>query len=210
MTCLALACAVFPEVHAFHMYLVRGLECMEAPIEAACAKFGARLQYLPHPNLSQYMRRGYYGQHRPNVKSLSFAEVEGVARRTSGCDWVVLGYRLHDSLQRSALIKSGGIVDPKTKRVYPIAPWHARQVVTYIKTHRLPVVPSLGSDDTSGMDLAPRPLLALAERFPRDFARVLEVFPDVEAIVARERFKAERAARAIQIPIGDDPESAAE
>lgn len=111
--------------------------------------------------------------------------------------WTVWGQRLDDSLQRRAMITSfraqvnaAGVVtgarvglNLKERRVFPIASWSARDVLAFVRARRLPPAASFGSTNTTNLDPSqPIVVECLKRYYPRDYARLLEVFPNARAL----------------------------
>lgn len=111
--------------------------------------------------------------------------------------WTVWGQRLDDSLQRRAMITSfraqvnaAGVVtgarvalNLKERRVFPIASWSARDVLAFVRARNLPPAASFGATNTTNLDPAqPIVVECLKRYYPRDYARLLEVFPNARAL----------------------------
>lgn len=111
--------------------------------------------------------------------------------------WTVWGQRLDDSLQRRAMITSfraqrnaagvvtGGRVglNLKERRVFPIASWSAHDVLAFARARKLPPAASFGAVNTTNLDPAqPIVVECLKRYYPRDYERLLEVFPNARAL----------------------------
>lgn len=180
------------------MYLVDGLECVEAPLRTICHRYGVPLHKVPHFDLARFLKHAVYAPHRNgaahHIRELRFVDVEALAKKRAGIGWTALGHRATDSLERNAMLKRLGGIDPKAGRVYPIWQWKPRDVYAYIRTNRLPVAPQLVRGSTDGVNLYPATLRALRDRYPDDYRKILEVFPYAEAGIVRDEFRKQWAA----------------
>jgi hypothetical protein len=110
--------------------------------------------------------------------------------------WVLGGQRSRDSLERRAMISgfrkqkdasgiaTGGAVglNVKERRVYPVHDWTAQDVLSYCSaTGVLPAAP-LGGLNTTNLDPSnPKVMAVVRDRYPRDYEKVLAVFPGARA-----------------------------
>lgn len=115
--------------------------------------------------------------------------------------WVCAGQRLNDSLERRAMLSSfrrqmkdvgdlrlptGGDVgiNPKQRRLYPVADWSSNEVLAYCRAMRLPAPADLGGKDSSGVNPANADaMLALKNRYPADFNLLCVRFPQARLLV---------------------------
>jgi phosphoadenosine phosphosulfate reductase len=201
---LDLAKRVFDRVECYFMYLVDGLECVEAPLRSIARRYDVRLHKVPHFDLARFLKHAVYMPHRNGeahrVRDLRFADIEALARSRAGIGWVGLGHRATDSLERNAMLKRLGGFDAKARRVYPIWRWKPRDVYAYLRAHRIQVAPQLVRGTTDGVNLYPETLRVLRAKFPADYRKILEVFPYAEAGIVRDELRKQWAAEAQQVP----------
>jgi 3'-phosphoadenosine 5'-phosphosulfate sulfotransferase (PAPS reductase)/FAD synthetase len=104
--------------------------------------------------------------------------------------WLVSGAKKKDSLARRGMLsKLSDGIDPKRKVVYPLIDWSDRQVMTYCKQRklRLPITYSMGLKNSMWVpDI--EGLIWIKANFPRDYDRIIAVFPILSSMV----FKHER------------------
>lgn len=191
---LALAREVFEpdQLLAVYLYLVPGLRCVEAPIEALCRRLGGiELWRLPHVELCNALQLGMLRP--PQFPELEEAplihphEIDDVVRARAGTRWIVDGQRKMDSPHRRGLITRWGAFDPEHQRAHPLADWNDRQVWSFLHAHRLPVAPQLGCVlRSSGVSWRPDVMRAIRDRYPRDWQLFKEHYPDAEAILRRD------------------------
>lgn len=139
---------------------------------------------------------------RPSHSTLSLAAQQAGARKTYYSDgdalnlvkkelgedtWFVSGAKRSDSLARRGMFsKIVGGVDNKRQIIYPIIDWSDRQVTTYCKANKLklPITYDMGNR-RSVSSFRVNGLVWLKGKFPKDYARVIKVFPHLESLVFR-------------------------
>lgn len=115
--------------------------------------------------------------------------------------WVCAGQRLNDSLERRAMLSgfrrqlkevgdmklpTGGDIglNPKQRRLYPVADWSSAEVLAYCRAANLPAAADLGGKDSSGVNPSNQDAMrALKARYPEDFNRLCERFPSARQLV---------------------------
>lgn len=110
--------------------------------------------------------------------------------------WCVSGHRSNDSLERRAMLSSfrmqkneAGVVtgarpglNVKERRVYPVFDWTTDDVLAYARASGCPPAADLGGLNTMNLDPRnPEVVERLKVKYPRDYARLLEVFPQALA-----------------------------
>ena len=110
--------------------------------------------------------------------------------------WVLGGQRSRDSLERRAMISgfrkqkdafgiaTGGAVglNMKERRVYPVHDWTADDVLAYCRATNCPPAAPLGGKNTTNLDPSnPQVMAVLRDRYPRDYEKVLAIFPGARA-----------------------------
>lgn len=231
--------ADFPNVviGAYHYTLIRGLQCVERPIEILSKRYDVPVQFFPADLLCDLVFQGYCRNRTAAVSAAYAARVKMVdvefaarvwlAARASGIAeqdllpqegeeearaslkdlkvdpfklWYVGGQRQRDSLERRAMLSSfrrqlqdrGGVrigtggelgLNPKERRVYPLAEWSSAEVLAFCRLHRLPPAADLGKANTKGVSPGNGPcMLAMSQNYPADFARLCERFPQARAV----------------------------
>lgn len=112
--------------------------------------------------------------------------------------WIAYGHRQDESLERRGMlsgfrkqttelgVKSGGRLgfDPKGRRIYPMATWNRQNVLSYVGHFRLPLAPTFGRTDTTGLDPQnPETLRYLRDHYPEDYERLVALFPRAAGLV---------------------------
>lgn len=180
---LDLCCEVFTNVSAFHMYLVRGLRCIEDHIDAAGRRHGVKVHYVPHWALSRMFK---YAVLRPpvaaadKIRILAQRDIERSITVKTGSHLFAYGDRASDSFVRRFYTRENDglrIREQRTK-LYPIWDWKDADVYGYLKAKKIPMPPRFGGErKQSGFSLDPECLQWLKDNHPHDYQKVLEVFP---------------------------------
>ncbi len=110
--------------------------------------------------------------------------------------WVLGGHRQSDSLERRAMISGfrmqansqgiavGGQVglNINERRVYPIYNWPSKSVLSFVRARKVPPAADLGDTNTTNLDPSQHAVVeSLKTKYPRDYRRLLEVFPNARA-----------------------------
>jgi hypothetical protein len=91
---------------------------------------------------------------------------------------VATGKKKADYRQRAFFMNAG-----KVPGWHPLAEWTKADVLGYLKIRG--IAPPESHAEAGGIDLTAASLNWLADRYPADFRRVLEVFPYAGAVVRR-------------------------
>ncbi|WDH77911.1 hypothetical protein PTQ19_10295 [Microbacterium esteraromaticum] len=106
--------------------------------------------------------------------------------------WIADGVRASDSIVRRASFTRHGIMKPKDRKVSAVADWLKGEVLDRIAAANinLPVDYELFGRSFDGIDL--RFLKPISERFPDDFARILDWFPLADLELFRANMETNR------------------
>lgn len=108
----------FQRIEAFAMYLVRGLECFEDPIQRFCDSRRVPVHFVPHWDLSRLLKHAVLRPHVPGAESLrimKLRDVEAALTHDTGIDWFAYGERADDSYARRLYTrKVDGVQDRKS------------------------------------------------------------------------------------------------
>lgn len=99
--------------------------------------------------------------------------------------WSADGVRASDSLVRRASIKKHGAMKVKGFKVSPIYDWLQGDVFNYIEHHNVPLPVDYEMFGRSFDGIDARFLEPVKERFPDDYARILDWFPLAELEIMR-------------------------
>lgn len=184
---LDLCMRYFDRVQPFFMYIVPGLEFQERTLQWYEDRYSTEIIRLPHFETSNFLRYGSFREPDMRVPIVSITDVYGYLRVRTGITWIAAGERIADSIIRRAMIKRTGSIDQKRGRFYPIAYWNKREVMSYIKHHKLKLPRDSKDLGFSFKSLDGRELAYIEQAYPKDYERILEVYPYAGA--ATERFK---------------------
>lgn len=176
----------------FFMYYVPGLSYQDRYLDHVASRYRLDILRVPHWHLSTLFRRGTfrfpnaYSQCLPRVR---INDIEAALRAQTHLRWVCTGQKCDDSLQRRGMISSCRGRNLKTLRAYPVGYWSDAQIWGYIRERDL-FLPSdyavnggrsIGSALRSGRDLA-----LIHQRYPSDYAKIIEWFPFLAARAIRD------------------------
>jgi phosphoadenosine phosphosulfate reductase len=181
-------------VSAFFMYFVKGLRCVETTIRWCERRYAISVDYFPHWTLGLAYKYAVYMPHRHGTdewRDMRQVDVEQVARKKSGAEWLAYGHRMTDSIERVGMLKKIAGLDRVGRRAYPLWRWNEASVVSYLRHHKIPTPPKLTilRRSMSGVSFEIDTLLAIRQRFPDDYALIIEKFPYVESKLARHELQ---------------------
>lgn len=177
-------------VQCYFMYFVKGLRCVETMIHYCERRYKVKVHYFPHWRLGRAYKYAQYMPHIANAsgwRDMKLTDIEQAARSASGCEWLAYGQRMTDSLERRAMLHKLCGIDRKAKRVYPLWEWNAQAVFAYLRQKQIPMPPRLTilKRSMTGVNFQEDTLMAIKQKFPDDYKKIVEVFPYVEAKLAR-------------------------
>lgn len=182
---LDLCMRYFDRVQPFFLYLCPGLEFQEETLGWYERRYGTEIIRLPHFELSNFMRYGSFREPDRRVPIVSITDEYNYLRLQTGITWVAAGERIADSIVRRAMIKKSGTIDAKRGRFYPIANWSKREVLAYIKHHRLKLPRDSRDLGFSFKSLDGGELAYIKKQYPSDYMRILDMYPYAGAAVER-------------------------
>ena len=196
---------LFERVVPFYLELVPGLEFVEESLSHYERFFGQPIMRLPHPGFAR-MLRGLVFQppercaaiEGVEIPALTYEQIEAHVRRTADAPdaYVAIGTRTADSPIRLANVRKFGSANHRRKSFFAIYDWRIAQLCDCLRDAqvKLPVDYEMFGRSFDGVDY--RFLLPIRDRFPRDYARIIEWFPMAELEIARRDFAARRKAAA--------------
>lgn len=189
---LDLCCRYFKNVYPYHLHICADLSFTERTLQWYEIKYGLTVIRLPHPDVCEYF---HYGSFRPGDATfpiMSFNEVYHYLRLHTNSWWIAGGERAKDSPFRLGLINTEGSIDIKRGRFYPLAQWNKKEVLEYIKMHKLKLGEESKVLGSSFYGLHGKCLIEIKKHFPEDYKKLLNLYPFAGAGVKREE---ERLAR---------------
>lgn len=181
-------------VRAFHMYLVRGLRCVEDGLRRCERRYGIKVEYVPHWMLGLAYKNATYMPHRSRAdgwRDTKMTDIEQALRAKFGVTWFAYGHRQNDSIERVGMLSRNGGLDQKGRRVYPLRAWNEAAVVAYLRARRISLPPKLTilKRAMTGVSFQEDVLIAIRDHHPDDFALITEKFPYLPAKLARYELK---------------------
>lgn len=187
----------FPRIIPFYMYLVPDLEFVERSLAYYEDWFGCRIARFPHPSLYRMLNNAVFQAPenkqailRAGLPYFSYADVYEALREKHGVPdaWCATGVRAVDSPYRLIALKKYGPINAKIKQFYPIHDWRLDRLIAEIEAAgiKLPVDYRLFGRSFDGIDL--RFLQPIKDTFPRDYQRILDLFPLAQLEVRRAEY----------------------
>lgn len=193
---LALAVDEFgaDHVRAFFMYFVKGLRCVEQTIRWCERRYKIEVEFYPHWTLGLAYKYATYMPHRTGAdewRDMRQVDIEMAVRRDTEVEWIAYGHRMTESIERVGMLSKNEGYDPDGRRVYPLRSWNEASVMAYLRQQKIPHPPKLTilKRASSGISFQEDCLIAIRDRYPDDFQKIVTVFPFVPAKLARYELK---------------------
>jgi len=194
----------FERIIPFYLYLIPDLEFIEDNLQYYERRIGCHIIRLPQPKSYDIIDGLLYQP--PNeerhalMKSWALphfdhTDVHKEVCECAGVDWektyTAIGLKYADSIQRRTSLAKNGLVTHSRQKYYPIAHYTKDDVLRKIAGAgwKLPSDYGYFKDSFDGLQV--RYLLPIKKHFPRDFAKICELFPLVEL----ELYRYERSLR---------------
>ena len=182
---LDLVSGKFARVVCVFMYFVPGLEHIERWVNWCKARY-PKIEFMqvPHWNLSYILRGGLYCVPNAQVKLIKLADVVKAIRLKTGVDYVFLGMKKADSMNRRLMLKvMEGSDYVSNQQAYPLADWTQKDVLAYMRQHGIPEPVRYSLKASSGTGFNLDCFLWLRENFPQDLQKIYKTFPLSERIL---------------------------
>jgi len=198
---LDLVCRQFTRVDAFYLWRVPELEVIRRLCARVEKRYGIGVRMYPHFDLSRVFKHAVLQPHwggLDRVPRVDMADVEARFRAETGVEWIAYGWRRNDSRSRALIISQTARMDWKARRVYPIGHWRRQDVLNYLRANGITRPPTFGRREQGGVDFHPATLNYLLQRFPDDYAKLVEMYPYAEAYRLSADLRGTREARGDQ------------
>lgn len=181
----------FKTLHCVFMYFVKDLEHIQRWINWVQVRY-PRINFhqVPHWTLTYTLRYGLYCVPDPKVKLLTLSDVCKAMRKKFGCDYVFLGMKKADSMNRRLMLM--GYQKQKYENngfVYPLADWTQKEVLAYMKQHNLPEPVIYGTIQGSGVGFSVDCFKWMRDNCPNDLQKFYKAYPMSERILMEEDYK---------------------
>lgn len=175
----------FKRVIPFFMYLCPDLEFQEETLQRYEKRYDTEIIRVPHMDTSVFLKYGTFREPDLYVDLIEINDIYDYLRETTGITWIAAGERIDDSIVRRAMIKHSGSVDRKRARFFPLAYWSKKDVMSYIKRKRL-YLPKINRElGFSFGSLSGKELSIIKQHYPKDYQKILRLYPFAEAGVKR-------------------------
>lgn len=175
----------FKNVVPFFMYLAPDLEFQEKTLRWYENKYNTEIIRIPHFEVSEFLKYGSFTMADWDIDVVGINDTYAYMREKTGMYWIAAGERCADSIVRNAMIKKSGSIDYKRGRFYPLAYWKKNEVMQYIKQKKLYLSPEQRKIGFSFRSLAGSELSIIKQLYPKDYEKILKVYPFAEAGVKR-------------------------
>lgn len=175
----------FKRIVCVFMYFVKGLDHIERWIGWVKAKY-PRIEFvqMPHWNLTYILRGGMYCVPNPDVKLLKLADVVKAMRKKYGIEYVFLGMKKADGMNRNLMLKEYEAQGYENNGlVYPLAEWTQKEILAYMRQKKLPQPVRYSLKASSGVGFNTDCFLWLRKHYPQDLQKIYEVFPMSERVL---------------------------
>ncbi|MBR4601248.1 MAG: phosphoadenosine phosphosulfate reductase family protein [Prevotella sp.] len=182
---LDLVSTQFTRIVCVFMYFVPQLEHIERWVNWCKARY-PKIEFMqvPHWNLSYILRGGLYCVPNPKVKLIKLADVVKAVRLKTGIDYVFLGMKKADGMNRRLMLK--GYEENcyiNNLQAYPLADWNQKDVLAYMKQRGIPEPVRYSLKASSGTGFNIDCFLWLRENYPQDLQKIYRTFPMSERIL---------------------------
>ena len=178
----------FPVVQPYFMYIVKGLNFQERTLRYYEKRYHCKIIRIPHFMLSDFLQGGSFRLPDYTVPTVKTIDIYNYLRSRTGIHWIAGGERMADSIVRNAMLKQSGAIDRFRGRVYPLAYWNKKQVLSYVKLRKLPLSLENRILGFSFRGLQGADMYKIKQAFPEDYEKIRRVFPLIEAAVKRYEY----------------------
>lgn len=199
---------------AYHRYFLPDLEYTKSVVAFAKERYGIDVFTFQDPTTIDFIKRGTFCTARPGLTLWTMNDIEDYVRMKTGIEWVGVGYRCQESLERNAMLKRDWPygINLQRRMFAPIRDWGPRHVKAYFAWRRLPLPPSAQQvwNGRSGFGLKPDHMAWARRYWPKDYERILTVFPgaahqadraeELDRVRAREKAERKHRRRGDAVP----------
>lgn len=187
ITLLNLIAPHFKEIVCVFMYFVKDLDHINTYLKFSQAKYkNIRIIQLPHWNLTWLLRSGVYCVPNDKIKLLKLKDIIAYVKKTTGIDYVFLGMKQADSLNRRLMLRGYELeaINRKSNLIYPLSHWSNLDVEKYIQFNHLPKpIKYTNKKKSQGLTFDIDVFLWLKKNYPGDLEKIIRQFPLSESIL---------------------------
>lgn len=168
----------FSRIVCVFMYFVKDLDHINRWIGWVESKYPKiELVQVPHWSLTYILRSGLYCVPNPKVKLLKLADVVKAMRLRYGIYYTFLGMKKADGMNRRLMLKGYEPTYENKGMCYPLADWTQKDILSYMRQHRLPTPVRYGLKASNGVGFNVDCFLWLEKNFPNDLKVIYKTFP---------------------------------
>lgn len=169
----------FERLVCVFMYFVQDLEHINRYLRYCRAKYPkAEWVQTEHWNMTYLRRAGMYCEPQPEVKLKKLADICQEVRDATGIQWVFLGMKKADSLNRRLMLMQYEVsYYTNNYTAYPLAEWTNKEVLAYMRTAKLPAPVIYGKGASNGIGFNLDCFLWLRRNCPADLERIYVEYP---------------------------------
>lgn len=182
---LDLVAPKFNQVVCVFMYFVPNLDHINRFIGQVKNRYpNIVMLQVPHWNLSHIKRGGMFCDPEPKRKLIKLRDVIDAVKEKTGIPFAFTGMKKADSMNRRLML-NGYEENHYTNNgiAYPLATWNQREVLAYMRQHRLPEPVRYGKNASNGVGFNLDCFLWMEKNAPQDLERMYEAFPQSRRIL---------------------------
>lgn len=183
LCCLDLALRTFKKVVCFYMYWADGLSWIEESLQRAEKTYGVEIIQVPHWSYVRMKKYGIYCLPSPTLHDAKIADVYEYLRAETGIYPVIVGGKKADGIWRRTFVANSNA----DMILNPIWDWNKYDVLAYLKAKNISIPVSEGTI-CSGVDVSSKFLKWCYVNYPKDFEKMKEEFPFIEALIYKEQY----------------------
>lgn len=178
LACMDLCVRSGKHIEAAFMYFLPNLDYTEYWCDYGEKTFGVKIHRVPHWATSRRLRRGLFRDARDeSIPLISIADTQSFLRQRTGIKWICWGLKMVDGFARRGRLKHapGGIIE-REGVFCPLKDWTDTDVKSYLNMRGI-VIPATPNNRSFGYNLQSDRMELIKEHWPRDYERILQVFP---------------------------------
>ena len=176
---LDMVAPVFDEVVCVFMYFVPGLAHIERYLNDAATRY-KNVQVIQKEHfINTTIRRNGIFCLPQKQKILTLSDIDAQVRQETGISLSFYGSKKNDGMNRRIMLNTYGElpIQQKTQKYYPLADFSNKDVLSYIRTKRLPVPIKYGTKASNGLGFNLDCFLWMRHNEPNDLEKIYQQYP---------------------------------
>lgn len=176
---LDMVAPVFDEVICVFMYFVPGLAHIDRYLNDAATRYkNVKVVQYEHFINTVIRRNGIFCLPQ-KVKIGTLSSIDEQARQETGIGISFYGSKKNDGMNRRIMLNTYGElpIQQKTQKYYPLADFSNKDVLSYIRTKRLPAPIKYGTKASNGLGFNLDCFLWMRHNEPGDLEKIYKQFP---------------------------------